>query len=401
MLTKLKELKETAQEAEYEEESDDEVTPDDTIVSSYNTAKRIRMGLQNQRKAEKQALKAAREARSSSASGSQQMPGGETEYPSMQLEISYLEASRRVSCNLYNHLAWLITDAFPEVGDDGRVKVSPKQHEQVLNLAQDVCQTVAGIPTPKHIGTALHILKETRSKATVTLLNRFGNCISYQDAQRYITTMAKSVDEQTEPLDHLSILWHLVHICPTVFLEDLKPSCTAPTWSPFQAFLIPDATPATVISDGPFFPKSPMDPDVVEQSVQYCMDVSGKQGQEFTIITCDQAIYEVVLGLQKKNPQKYAKLILRMGGFHIAEHFLKAIGHLMQASGIEDIMVEADVCLHGTANKIISGKDYYAMLRAHTMVHAAMFALHWEAFTRWLIIEEKDLECISVLAING
>lgn len=197
MLTKLKELKETAEESEYEEESEDEVTPDDTIVSSYNTAKRIQMELQDQRKAEKQALKGAREARSYLASGSQQMPGSETEDPSLQLEISYLEASRRVSCNLCNHLEWLITDASPEMGEDGRVKVSPKQHEQVLNLAQDVCQAVPGIPTPKHIGMALHVLKETRSKVTVTLLNRFGNSISYQNAQRYITTMAKSVDEQT------------------------------------------------------------------------------------------------------------------------------------------------------------------------------------------------------------
>ncbi len=74
MLTKLKELEETAEEAEYEEESDGEVTPDDIIVSSHNTAKRIRMELQDQRKAEKQALKAARET-SSSASRSQQEPG--------------------------------------------------------------------------------------------------------------------------------------------------------------------------------------------------------------------------------------------------------------------------------------------------------------------------------------
>ncbi|KAL7375793.1 hypothetical protein ABVT39_024012 [Epinephelus coioides] len=89
-----------------------------------------------------------------------------------------------------------------------------------------------------------------------------------------------------------------------------------------------------------------------------------------------------------------------MGGFHIAQNFLKAIGHLMQGTGIEDIMVEANVCLHGTVNKLISGKDYFAKLRAHTMVHAAIFALHWEAFARWLIIEEKDLECISVLSIS-
>ena len=37
-------------------------------------------------------------------------------------------------------------------------------------------------------------------------------------------------------------------------------------------------------------------------------------------------------------------------------------------------MVEAAVCLRGTANKIISGKDYYAMLHTHTMVYAATFA---------------------------
>jgi len=37
-------------------------------------------------------------------------------------------------------------------------------------------------------------------------------------------------------------------------LEDLKPNCTAPTWSSFQAFIIPDTIPATVISYGPFSP---------------------------------------------------------------------------------------------------------------------------------------------------
>jgi hypothetical protein len=188
LMTKLKELKERVDEEEYAEESDDEMPQDDTMVSAYHTARRIRMELQEQSKTEKQALKAAQEARTSEHEG-------EHEGISPQMQISYSEASDRVSNNLYNLSAWLITDLPPEVGDDGRVHVSPQQHEQVLNLAQDVCKAVAGIPTPKHVGTALHILKETRSKATVTLLNRFGNCISYQDAQRYITTMAEAVDE--------------------------------------------------------------------------------------------------------------------------------------------------------------------------------------------------------------
>jgi len=69
-----------------------------------------------------------------------------------------------------------------------------------------------------------------------------------------------------------------------------------------------------------------------------------------------------------------------MSGFHIAQNFLGAIGYLMRASGIEDLLVEAQVCLRGTADKIMSGKDYYAMLHVHSLEHAVMFQLHWEAF---------------------
>ena len=126
-----------------------------------------------------------------------------------------------------------------------------------------------------------------------------------------------------------------------------------------------------MIGYGPFFPQSPTHPDVVEESVQYCRDVPSKLEQECTIIICDHAIYEVVLGLRKIRPVKCKKLILSMSAFYIGQNFLGAIGHLMQSTGIEDIMVEANVFLRGTTNAIISGKDYYAMLRAPSLLHAA------------------------------
>ena len=66
-------------------------------------------------------------------------------------------------------------------------------------------------------------------------------------------------------------------------------------------------------------------------------------------------------------------VILSMGGFHIAQTCFGVIGHLMQGTGIVDIMVAADARLCGTATKIISEKDYYAMLRAHTIVQKYMF----------------------------
>ena len=119
------------------------------------------------------------------------------------MQITFDAANERLPVSLYNHVAWLITDATPELTDPNtRVQLKEREREKVLNLAQDISAAVANTPNPKHIGSALHVLKQTRSKEIVTMMNRFGNSISYQDAQRYITTMAQPTDEpeQDKPL---------------------------------------------------------------------------------------------------------------------------------------------------------------------------------------------------------
>ena len=74
------------------------------------------------------------------------------------------------------------------------VHVNQKQYKQIINLAQDISHSVRRIPSKNVL--VQHVLKWTRSKTTVPLLNRFRNCISDQDAQRYIATITASVDVQ-------------------------------------------------------------------------------------------------------------------------------------------------------------------------------------------------------------
>ena len=114
------------------------------------------------------------------------------------MEISYAAAMKYVPKELYNHLGWLIYDASPKLNEDGRIELQKQQHEKVLNLAQDICFAATKMPTPKHVGTALHLVKQMQNKETITLLNRFGHCTSYTDAQRYISTMASSVEAEIE-----------------------------------------------------------------------------------------------------------------------------------------------------------------------------------------------------------
>lgn len=500
-------LAEVAKKTQVSVESDDEdgdANLDTEVASiplsySYHSAKFLQAEIKENAKAEREHLK--------SAMSTHVDTGCTTGEQSM--EISYAEALRRTGTNLYNHMAWLLTGAGAETNDEGRVELSAKQHEQVLNISQDICSALSGIPTPKHVGTALHVLKQTRSKETITLLNRLGHSISYQNAQRYIATIAEAnADQTTEDgfftpsqlkpgrLTHFAVdnldfqentkdgttmhgTTHAIYQYPNLdeqqstanvsvplvktrsschvnvdtftttdcglTLKDrqrgralagvelqIKPSekpidfhpntlwlligmdCnndatseesnTHLTWNAFHKSLMeddPQRARATVIGYGPFFPESPTKPDVVQASLDYCMKVSQKLGQQHCVVTCDQAIYEIALGLQKKDPDKFNTLVLRMGGFHIACNFMGAIGHFMKSSGIEDVLVEAGVCGPGTANKYMAGTDYYGMLRAHSLVLAALFQLHWNTFEQWLIQESdqdtSDLEFIALI----
>ena len=135
---------------------------------------------------------------------------------------------------------------------------------QYKNPDEDPTPTVS-LPLPKTCQPALESFQPFQTKESHLCL---------KDLQKSHSLVGVETEPKlpvclAEPLDHLSILWHLVHSCPAVLVEDLTPSCTASTWSSFQEFLIPDTTPATLVSYGPFFPKSPTNPYV------FCKQVLG------------------------------------------------------------------------------------------------------------------------------
>ena len=145
----------------------------------------------------------------------------------------------------------------------------------------------------------------------------------------------------------------------------------------------------TIFAYGPLFPESPTSSDVALASIEYFVKLTSKLGQKATVITADQAIYDIIQGIRKKHTGKFDNLVVRLGGFHIAENFLGAIGFIIKNSGIEDIFVESGMSKRGTANKVIGGKDYYKMMRYHSLVSEAMIGLMWSASESF--VEEEGL----------
>ena len=153
-------------------------------------------------------------------------------------------------------------------------------------------------------------------------------------------------------LPDLCLAWQLCRLCPTKLLELEIDQC--PGWSYFVTSLSP-VIPQTKIGYGPMVPSGPTDPAVVHKGLEYIAKLSDKYGMKHTIVTADQAIYDIAYALHnnaKKDDPIYENLILMLGGFHLAMNFIGAVGKIMKNSGAEDIITKAKVSKEGTANKI-------------------------------------------------
>lgn len=112
------------------------------------------------------------------------------------LQISYAAAAKIVPTDLYNYLAWLLTDVSPITVTNGRVPLPKTKHVLVISIALDMMANVTKIPMPKNVGLALHILKQMWSTELMRTLHNFGRSISNDEAQRNTSTAVQQTDVQ-------------------------------------------------------------------------------------------------------------------------------------------------------------------------------------------------------------
>lgn len=195
--------------------------------------------------------------------------------------------------------------------------------------------------------------------------------------------------KQSENSDSYNLNRSLVmaRICPTKLLE-VDIDC--PTWKVFYASIEQRGRPITKIGYCPFLNSPPTDPNVVREALYLCMKASRQLGQEYTVVTQDEAVYEISYTLRRQCPEMFSNVILRLGGFHLLMNYLGAVGKIMAATGLKDLFVEGKLLLDGTANKVLNGKSYYQGLNAHLRVYEVLQELLWNAFEEWCINVKKE-----------
>lgn len=94
-------------------------------------------------------------------------------------------------------------------------------------------------------------------------------------------------------------------------------------------------------------------------------------GQKYTYITFDQPLYIKARDILQSNEDSRLKnVILRLGGFHILMSYLGAIGHIMDGSGLKEVL--STIFAEPSTKHILSGHAYSRAVRGHILIHAAL-----------------------------
>ena len=162
------------------------------------------------------------------------------------------------------------------------------------------------------------------------------------------------------------------------------------SWTAFNQTLIADDLEMTTVGYMPIIQAPAHEIDTLNTAVNRCMYISAQLGQEYTVITVDQALYPKLMELKWTIPQYREKLIPRLGGLHTSMAFLNVIGQHMQCSGLAEAWVESGLLGPVAVEKAMAGKSYSKGMRGHKLTVQALWQIVYPLLTDYM--DEHDTE---------
>ncbi|KXJ20012.1 hypothetical protein AC249_AIPGENE15286 [Exaiptasia diaphana] len=334
---------------------------------------------------------------------------------------------------LYWLLRWIVTGE--EFGFSQESCLNESDERKVIMMAQDIIHSSshARVKLPKQVGLAMTVKHLTGSKQLITLLNRMGQCSSYDETEQVETSLANETlaraaadgviipsnitqgsfihmaadnnDINEETLDGKNTT-HGTTIVVYQRNENHEPSQRTiyADHSKKRRSLTPDANLINIeeitvrgrrpaIAD--FVQKINMDWFITSNQVLLTgiSDLAWlflRMSDSEFLAGADVQSHVQARQLQASLPEDLKSIVIRLGGFHIALNYLALIGKKYADSGLEDILVESGVYAAGTTTSLLQGKSYNRGIRAHKLVMEALFRMLWKAFVAWLSSQTKS-----------
>lgn len=136
-------------------------------------------------------------------------------------------------------------------------------------------------------------------------------------------------------------------------------------WTHFNQTLTDENQEITSVGYMPIIQAPAHDLDTLNTVVRRCKHVASALGQQYIVLTVDEALFGKLMELKWAKPEYEECLFVRLGGFHTSLNFLKAIGQHMQSSGLLDVWTESNTLGPRAAEQVLAGKNYARGMRTH------------------------------------
>ena len=213
--------------------------------------------------------------------------------------------------------------------------------------------------------------------------------------------------EEHAEIQSVDKVWVFLRMCPTKPFQitfQRTASQFVPGWSAFHAMLSTYPAIPTNTRYCQAIPSPPSDFNTVYTVLKRAQSMFRRLGQTVVILTWDEALYSKAQIVKWRNPDEFADLFNRLGGFHRTTNFMGDTGIIMENSGLQDLFEESGI--HGSAMiaKIFGGKAYNRGIRAHKLAFEALSRLKCKAFGNWLNehnrVNEEEYTLIKEAADN-
>ena len=114
----------------------------------------------------------------------------------------------------------------------------------------------------------------------------------------------------------------------------------------------------TILEYIPPIPAPITENSTVQECLVQAMAMSTALGQSWTIITFDMAAAKKAYQIIWQYPVKFEKVFIRFGVFHTFCIYAASIFKSMEGSGIEQIIIQADLRASGSITSALNGKHY-------------------------------------------
>lgn len=146
-----------------------------------------------------------------------------------------------------------------------------------------------------------------------------------------------------------------------------------PSWTAFNANIRKNQVPIqSNIGYLQMIDASPTELSTVYTLLKRSLKLADQLSQEDETSVVDQAIYAKVTEIIWKNPQEFYQCIPMLGAFQTCCTFLAVIGKRFAESGLNDLLIELEICAVGFLRGVMEGRHYNRAVRLHKIVFEAL-----------------------------